>query len=96
MSQLNNLALLRMQQMNEEASQRNLAMTKNLSQLSISETGRDQFSSQIPNPVPIGAKIIRSNREWNVPLEKRTAVVYDDCNQNEEIRNDFIFAKNFI
>ena len=79
-----------MQQMNEEASQRNLAMTKNLSQLSISETGRDQFS----NPIPIGAKIIRSNREWNVPLEKRTAVVYDDCTQNEEIRHCLILRRN--
>lgn len=84
LNQLNNLALLRLHQMTEEVNQmrsqsQNLAMTQNLSQLTLDSNG-------YPNPV--GLKIVRSScvRSWNTPFDKRTAIVHDECVQNDEIR----------
>jgi len=79
LNQLNNLALLRLHQMTEEVNQirsqsQNLAMTQNLSQLTLDT-----------NSYP---KIVRSSsvRSWNTPIDKRSAIVYDELNKNDEIR----------
>ena len=65
--------------MTEEVNQirsqsQNLAMTQNLSQLTLDT-----------NSYP---KIVRSSsvRSWNTPIDKRSAIVYDELNKNDEIR----------
>ena len=85
LTQLNSLALFRLHQMTEEVNQirtqsQNLAMTQNLSQLTL-ENSAFHPNSAIP-------KVIRASRvhSWNIPFENRTAAVHDDLAKNDEMR----------